>query len=97
VERSDLERLTAELGLSDDVAMPGFVETRTPLCLVPEYLLSHLYGRFWSGLVEAMAVGLPVVSTDCDAGPSEILSNGLYGNLCQLAILKLCQLQSSIL
>jgi glycosyltransferase involved in cell wall biosynthesis len=32
-------------------------------------------------LVEALAVGTPVVSTDCPSGPSEILDNGRYGQL----------------
>jgi glycosyltransferase involved in cell wall biosynthesis len=32
-------------------------------------------------LIEAMALGTPVVSTDCESGPSEILANGKYGYL----------------
>ena len=32
-------------------------------------------------LIEAMAMGVPAVSTDCPFGPSETLANGKYGKL----------------
>lgn len=81
-ERDALQRLTHELGLRERVAFPGFVDD--PLsymrgaCL---FVLSSAWEGFGNVLVEAMAVGTPVVSTDCPSGPSEILLDGALGPL----------------
>jgi glycosyltransferase involved in cell wall biosynthesis len=32
-------------------------------------------------IIEAMACGTPIVATDCESGPAEILQNGEYGRL----------------
>lgn len=81
-ERAHLERLAKELGIASWVHMPGF----TPY--LPAYLrqanLFVLSSR-WEGLptvlIEALAAGLPVVSTDCISGPREILEGGKWGKL----------------
>ncbi|MEO1187410.1 MAG: glycosyltransferase, partial [Cyanobacteria bacterium J06636_27] len=40
---------------------------------------------FGNVIAEALAVGTPVVSTNCKSGPAEILANGKYGELIPVA------------
>jgi glycosyltransferase involved in cell wall biosynthesis len=80
--RERLLALAANLGVKEDVALPGFVPQ--PYSYMAHAALFAFSSR-WEGLpfvpVEALAVGTPVVSTDCPSGPREILDNGRYGPL----------------
>lgn len=81
-ERPVLERLVAELGLADRVALPG-VEAN-PFAFMARarvFVLSSAWEGLGNVLIEALACGCPVVSTDCPSGPSEILQNGRFGRL----------------
>lgn len=81
-ERTRLQTLVHELGVANDVKLPGFVEN--PFAFMRAATLLALSSRFEGSpnvLVEAMACGTPVVATDCPNGPAEILKDGKYGPL----------------
>ena len=70
-------------GVAEKIIMPGAVVDPTPYYLSADlFVLSSDYEGFGNVLVEALACGLPVVSTDCPGGPSEILGSGQFGRLC---------------
>ena len=79
------QRLLAEaerLGVADDFALPGFVANPYPyLRRASLFVLSSLWEGSPNVLSEALAVGTPVVATDCPSGPREILQGGRYGPL----------------
>jgi glycosyltransferase involved in cell wall biosynthesis len=80
--RVTLNALIHELGLESEVEMPGFVSNPySYLARASVFVLSSLWEGFGNVIVEALAVGTPVVSADCESGPAEILKHGEYGFL----------------
>ena len=81
-ERASLAALARELELDSCVNFAGEVANPLPYMKKAAVLaLSSLEEGLPTVLIEALAVGLPIVATDCPSGPREILCNGSYGTL----------------
>jgi len=83
--RPALEALVAELGVDEDVALPGFRDN-APAYMARSalFVLSSVWEGLPTVLIEALAAGTSVVSTDCPSGPREILQEGRLGTLVPL-------------
>jgi glycosyltransferase involved in cell wall biosynthesis len=81
-ERKALEALAMDLGIAEDVALPGFtVNPYAAIARAAVFVLSSRWEGLSNVLIEAQAVGTPVVATDCPSGPREVLLDGEAGLL----------------
>jgi glycosyltransferase involved in cell wall biosynthesis len=81
-ERTRLERLARDLGVVADVDLPGFEPNPYKfMARADVFAVSSRVEGMPNAIIEALACGCPVVSTDCPSGPAEILQNGKYGRL----------------
>ncbi|WP_415911830.1 glycosyltransferase [Neptuniibacter sp. QD37_11] len=79
---SELMDLAERLHIKDNVQFLGFADN--PFSAIANsdgFVLSSEFEGFGNVLVEALALGIPIVSTNCEVGPAEILDNGRYGLL----------------
>lgn len=75
--KNDLEKLAADLGISDRVFFLGKQENVFPfLKASAAFILSSLWEGMPNSLLEALAVGLPAAATDCPTGPREVIAPG---------------------
>jgi glycosyltransferase involved in cell wall biosynthesis len=81
-EKQKLKDLIQELGIEADVDLPGYVNNPFAyMARAAVFVLSSRWEGFGNVIAEAMAVETPVVSTNCESGPAEILKDGEYGEL----------------
>ena len=79
---AELRAFAAQLGIAQHVLFAGYINDPAACYAVADlFVLTSLTEGFGNVLVEAMSAGVPVVSTDCPHGPSEILEGGTYGAL----------------
>ncbi len=81
-DRSRIEQVILDVKLIEDVALPGF--EHNPYRYMHHaavFASSSQWEGFGVAIVEAQALGVPVVSTDCTYGPAEILCDGKFGAL----------------
>lgn len=80
--RHQLEQQIKDLNLIDHVLLPGFESNLfSSFRKADLFVLSSDYEGLPGVLIQAMACGLPIVSTDCPTGPAEILEQGKWGEL----------------
>ena len=81
-DRDDLQALIDKLGVTEAVAMPGFdANPYRWLVRADLFVLSSLWEGSPNALTEALALGVPSISTRCPSGPDETLDEGRYGSL----------------
>lgn len=81
-DRSELYDLASALGIRESVSLPGFtVNPYAYMARASVFVLSSAWEGSPNVLTEALALGTPVVATDCPSGPREILENGRLGHL----------------
>jgi glycosyltransferase involved in cell wall biosynthesis len=83
--RLNLERIIHELDINKFVFLPGFINNPEVIVSKSDFFVSSsLYEGVSNAILESLALGIPVIATDCPSGISEIINNGDNGYLISL-------------
>ncbi len=86
VLREKYENMCKDLGIERNVTFAGFVsDVYEKIAEHDVFVFSSKAEGMPNALLEALAIGLPCVSTDCDFGPREFIKNGENGFLCKVS------------
>lgn len=81
-DRPQLESLVRDLGISADTQLPGrLANPFSYMARAAVFALSSAWEGMPGVLIQALACGAPVVATDCESGPREVLAGGKFGGL----------------
>lgn len=85
IQQENILNQISKYNLINDIFLLGFKQNPIPYMKKSDvFVLTSNWEGFGNVLVEAMSVGLKIVSTDCPSGPKEILENGKWGKLVPL-------------
>ena len=80
--KSSLNNYIKELGLQENIQLCGRTNNIVEVLKKSDlYILSSNAEGMPNSLMEAMALGLPCISTDCPTGPSDLITHGVNGRL----------------
>jgi glycosyltransferase involved in cell wall biosynthesis len=84
-QEKELKRLVSELDIEENVILPGFYPDPFPILKKADvFVLSSFAEGMPNSLLQALYFNLPVIATDCNFGPSEILEGGKWGSLIEI-------------
>jgi glycosyltransferase involved in cell wall biosynthesis len=84
-ERNNLQRMIVDLSLEKKISLPGATQDIQEALLAADlFVFPSLYEGFPNALCEAMAIGLPVVASNC-SGNAEVIQDGVNGQLFSLS------------
>jgi glycosyltransferase involved in cell wall biosynthesis len=81
-ERAELEALIEELDIASSVELLGFVKNPYPqLARADLFVLSSRLEGMPLTVLEALALGVPIIATECSSGVTELLGPSTFGDL----------------